>query len=316
MTAPNGQVKGSTVASDRPITPYTVSRSVILRSLLLAAALALFGAPVAEADSSTSTNWSGYVAHGGGVDFRYVAAQWTQPVANCTIDPTTYSAVWVGLGGYNLNSQALEQIGTEADCNANGQEVSSVWYELVPAPSTGVRMTVHPGDLMTARVSVVRHRVTLAVTDRTRRKSFVKTVVDSPLDLTSADWIVEAPSECNGNGTDCQALPLADFGAETFANAVARTTRGQRGSISSSHWGANAITLVPGGGGPQYTGYDTTTQGESSPSVLDGSGSSFTLTYAPQTITPPITPTSPTQAASRRASSRAVARLQPGGRRR
>jgi hypothetical protein len=144
----------------------------MLRSLLLAGALALFAAPPPRPDSSTSTstNWSGYVAHGSGVHFRYVSALWTQPVATCTAGDPTYSAVWVGLGGYSLSSQALEQIGTEADCSASGRVISTAWYELVPAPSRGIRMTVDPGDVMAGSVTVVGHRVTLTLVDRTRHK--------------------------------------------------------------------------------------------------------------------------------------------------
>jgi hypothetical protein len=299
-----------------------VSRSFLLTSLLLAAALALFAVPGAWANTttSTSTNWSGYVAHGDGANFRTVTALWTQPIADCTADPGGYSAVWVGLGGYNLNSQALEQIGTEADCSGSGHEVSSAWYELVPAASTGIRMLVNPGDVMAGRVTVVGRVVTLALSDRTRHKSFVKTLNVSSLDLTSADWIVEAPSQCNGDGNQCQSLPLADFGSETFARARAVTKSGKSGSIVSKLWQTNAITLVPGGTGPHYIGYpDGGTQGESSPSILSASGTSFKLTYTP--VTPqPVTPTPPTtaarMAASRVATAVRAARLQPGGIRR
>jgi hypothetical protein len=300
----------------------SVSRSIIFRSLLLAAALALFAVPGAWADTttSTSTNWSGYVAHGNGANFRTVTALWTQPKANCTADPTTYSAVWVGLGGYSLSSQALEQIGTEADCNAAGREVSNAWYELVPAASTGIRMRVNPGDVMAGRVTVLGHLVTLALSDRTRHKSFTKTMTVSSLDVTSADWIVEAPSQCDGNGNQCQSLPLADFGSETFARARAVTKSGKSGSIVSSLWRTNAITLVPGGTGPQYTSYSNATQGQSAPSILSASGTSFKLTYTPvtpQPVTPqPVTPAQPAFGAKIASSARLPARLQPGGPRR
>ena len=45
----------------------------------------------------------------------------------------TSLAIWVGLGGYSLTSGELEQIGTEADCDAHGRASYYVWYELVPA---------------------------------------------------------------------------------------------------------------------------------------------------------------------------------------
>lgn len=286
------------------------SRSNLFRCVLLAATLGLFAASGASAatTTSTSTNWSGYVAHGNGAVFRSVAALWTQPTVNCTASPATYSAVWVGLGGYNLNSQALEQIGTEADCNGSGRQVSSAWYELVPAPSLGIRMVVHPGDVMAGRVTVIGHVVTLSLVDRTRHKSYVKTVVPSSVDVSSADWIVEAPSQCNGDGSQCQSLPLADFGSESFARAKAVTKSGRSGTIASRLWLTNAITLVPGGTGPQYTSFSGAIAGESSPSILSSSGSSFRLTYSP--VSPQPVATTPAYSGVSSA-----ARLQPGGKR-
>jgi hypothetical protein len=280
--------------------------------------MALFGAPVAQADSgtSTSTNWSGYVAHGDGAKFSYIAGLWTQPSATCTPGSPTYSAVWVGIGGYSLSSKALEQIGTETDCTASGRVVSSAWYELVPAASQGIRMTVNPGDTIAGRVTVANHQVTLTLSDRTRHRSFSKKVTDPTIDVTSADWIVEAPSECSGSGNNCQALPLADFGSETFARARAATRRGQSGPITSRHWRTTAITLAPGG--RQYIGYTGASPGESSPSPLLDAGSSFKLTYTP--VTPPsptpVTPpaTQPTISAGPRTTSTVV--VQPGGARR
>jgi hypothetical protein len=269
-----------------------VSRSIIRRSLLVAGALALFGAPAA-AEASTSTNWSGYVAHG--PKFRSVSALWTQPRLTCTAGTLTYSAAWVGLGGYNLNSKALEQIGTEADCNSAGNEVSTAWFELVPAPSRGLRMIVNPGDVMAGHVTVVGNLVTLTLTDRTRHKTFTRKVTDSTLDVTSADWIVEAPSECSGNGFQCQPLALADYGTETFARASAETASGQSGAISSALWPTAVITLSPGSGGRLNT--STASSGESAPSALTAAGTAFTLTYtpiAPTTPTTPVTPQPPT----------------------
>ncbi len=261
-----------------------VSRSIILRSLLVAGALVLFGAPAA-AEASTSTNWSGYVAHG--AKFRGVSALWTQPTLTCTPGAPTYSAAWVGLGGYNLNSRALEQIGTEADCNSAGHEVSTAWFELVPAPSRGLRMIVNPGDVMVGRVTVVGNHVTLTLTDGTRHKTSTRRATLSTLDVTSADWIVEAPSECSGSGFQCQPLALANYGTETFARASAQTASGQSGAISSSLWRTSVITLSPGSGG-RLNASDGGS-GESAPSALTAAGTAFTLTYTP--IAPATGPT-------------------------
>ena len=51
------------------------------------------------------------------------------------------AAFWVGLGGYNANSQALEQAGTASDCDATSGEPSYyAWYELVPDPSVTTKL--------------------------------------------------------------------------------------------------------------------------------------------------------------------------------
>ena len=76
-------------------------------------------------DTSVSSNWSGYAVAGSAPDvsttFTSVSGQWVQPTASCTSSRSTYSAFWVGLGGFSESSQALEQIGTSADCTASGK---------------------------------------------------------------------------------------------------------------------------------------------------------------------------------------------------
>jgi Peptidase A4 family len=283
-------------------------KSSTLTSLLVAGALAFAGAPAAAlADSSTSANWSGYVAHRSEVKFRYVTAAWKQPSAVCTAGRPTYSAIWVGLGGYGLASNALEQVGTTVDCSTSDRLLSSAWYELVPAPSKGIRMTVKPGDLIDASVKVVGQRVTLDLTDRTRRRSFFKTVSESTVDVSSADWIVEAPSRCSINA-DCQTLSLADFGSVRFAGARAQTTSGHGGSISSPLWGTTRITLFPDG--RTYIAYGTS--GESTPSPLKKGGSAFEVDYSQTTVSPGPSPSFSKIASAARATSV----VQPGGARR
>lgn len=269
------------------------------------------GPAVARADSSVSSNWSGYVAHRSNVKFRKVSAAWTQPSVACTPGFPTYSAVWVGLGGFSASSQALEQIGTEVDCNASGQTVSSTWYELVPSPSKNIQMVVEPGDTMQASVQVVGHRVTLALTDRTRHKSFTKTMTDTTVDVSSADWIVEAPSECVDN-YECRALPLADFGSVQFSSARAQTAAGRAGSISSSLWGATKITLSLSPGGRRFIEYAPAAQ--AAPTALADAGSAFTVDYSQATVSPPSFYGPDARIAS--TATVAPAAVQPGGRRR
>ena len=81
---------------------------------LIAAACAVT-APAALADATNSSNWAGYAVHKPGVLFHTVSGTWRQPDAKCTPGAQSYSAFWVGLGGFSLNAPALEQTGTEVD---------------------------------------------------------------------------------------------------------------------------------------------------------------------------------------------------------
>ena len=107
-------------------------------------------------------------------------------------------------------------------------------------------MRVSPGDTMFASVTVSGQRATLVLEDQTRHTTFRKTLRVSPIDLSSAEWIVEAPSECVSANT-CQTLPLADFGSATFALAGTQTTSGRNGSISDRSWDTTKIKLSPSG---------------------------------------------------------------------
>jgi Peptidase A4 family len=248
-----------------------------LLSAALGAAATMIFVPAAIA-ATTSTNWAGYAVHKQGVRFRSVSATWTQPKATCSRGTRTFSSYWVGLGGYSNNSQALEQIGTELDCKASGKMHSTAWYELVPAPSVTLHMRVHPGDVMKARVVVVGHRVVLSLDDVTRGHHFKRAFDVSRVDISSAEWIVEAPSECVGPSA-CESLPLADFGTASFSAASVETRLGHRGTIVDPDWHRTKISLVPGGrqfGSNEQDGFAV---GGAVPSALTPDGSAFTVSY-------------------------------------
>lgn len=251
---------------------------------MLVFAAALIGASAAMANTTQSTNWAGYAVHRAGVSFRHVSATWIQPGATCSGGEPSYSSVWVGLGGYSPTSNALEQIGTELDCTASGKAVSSAWYELVPAPSKTVSLAVRPGDAMHASVSVTGHRVVVELDNLTTHQRFRKTLHTQAIDVSSAEWIVEAPSECISQYT-CQALPLADFGSVGFESAQVSTTAGAVGTISGA-WARTKITLTPGAQRLIVSRGSSDTAGAAAPSTLRGSGSAFDVTFATAPVKP------------------------------
>jgi peptidase A4-like protein len=155
----------------------------------------------------------------------------------------TSVALWVGLGGYSENSNQLEQTGTSADCAPDGTASYYAWYELVPANSVNVRLKIFPGDVITSSVVADGHQILVQVIDRTRGTRFTRRLKMATVDLTSAEWIAEAPSEC-GYNNDCRQLALTNFGAVNFSRTYAIGNH-VPGTITSASWTATPIQLVP-----------------------------------------------------------------------
>lgn len=260
-----------------------------LRAFVLAAAgVAICGlAAPALADAATlSDNWAGYAAHG--TRFGRVAGSWTVPRGNCSPGSPSYSATWVGLGGFSSRSQALEQTGTELDCHSSGGASYFAWYELVPAAAHEIRVRVHAGDRIAASVEVRGRRVSLKLRNRTTGARFALTQSMSAPDVSSADWIVEAPSACSSRGR-CAVLPLGDFGAINFAGGAATSAKGHAGTISDPAWSASPLQLLQAAGGaPGFANASSFIAAV--PSALSAGGTTFSVTYGRQGVAPPQPP--------------------------
>jgi hypothetical protein len=231
------------------------------------------------ASSIASSNWAGYAVQRQGVSFSDVTAKWVVPRATCTKGSPSFSAMWVGLGGYSLRSRALEQIGTELDCRSSGAAVASAWYELVPAPSKPVHLVVRQGDEIAASVSALGKQIHLKLYDLTRHHGFDRMLRASKLDVSSAEWILEAPSACFRLSA-CLTLPLANFGSAAFFGATAQDQGGHVGAISDSGWDLTMIRLLSGNS--RFVGARGSKQprGAAIPSPLLAGGGAFALTYA------------------------------------
>src|SRR5207244_5539810 len=140
------------------------------------------------------------------------------PSVTCTTRGTTYSAFWVGLGGYAHDAPGLEQIGTKADCIGSLATDYVPWYELAPAVAVRIRLKVFPGNRLAASVAVDGTTVTLRLENLSRGTFFAKQLAMDAPDLSSADWIAEAPTGCNASG-HCHVMPLARFGHVSFRHA-------------------------------------------------------------------------------------------------
>jgi hypothetical protein len=185
-------------------------------------------------------------------------------------------ASWVGLGGNRTSSTGLEQIGTEADCTAGGRAIYSSWFELVPSISAGAHVRIRPGDVISASVTVRGRTVRLRMANDTLGTVFTRRVRASAIDVSSADWIVEAPTLCLTTAeASCRDTTLADFGSTGFSRARA-TAGGRTGPIADPGWSTTAIALVPAGGGPRSSASSSAT---AAASALSGVGDSFSVFF-------------------------------------
>ena len=189
--------------------------------------------PAEASAPNVSSNWAGYVATGTGsttvtaspdMAFTDVTGRWRQPAATCTPGSTSSAAVWVGLGGYSESSEKLEQAGTSADCDPAGRPRYYAWYELVPADSVNISLPIRPGDVITASVVVEGDDVLVQIKNRTRRRSFTKHLPMTAPDMTSAEWIAEAPAACGALG--CRDLEADEL---RLGRLLAHLREGQRG---------------------------------------------------------------------------------------
>ena len=165
-------------------------------------------APNHKITQSTSSNWSGYAATGGG--FSSVTSTWKQPAASCT-SATTYSSFWVGLDGDG--SSTVEQTGTSADCSG-GTAHYYAWYEMYPKYPVNLSIAIRSGDSITGTVTVTGNgRYTLHIHNNTTGGDFSTTQKGHGSNY-SAEAIAEAPSSRSG------VLPLTNFGTVNFSNTL------------------------------------------------------------------------------------------------
>jgi hypothetical protein len=226
---------------------------------------------------SVSSNWSGYVLqdqNAAGLQFTSVTGTWKVPTTICTSAPTSSAAFWVGLGGSSSSASGLEQTGTGADCS-NGTAKYYAWYEILPAASVQVPLKVKAGDQITTSVNVHGTTVLIQIKNRTRKTSFTKSLQVAAPDISSAEWIAEAPSACTNSGR-CSVLPLANFGTVTFTRAAAIASS-HPGTITDPTWAKDSITLVPEGS--NFFAAQASSTAGATPGALSTDGRSFGVSW-------------------------------------
>jgi Peptidase A4 family len=234
-------------------------------------------APSASSLLGNSINWSGYAIAASPGPVTSVVGSWTVPAVTGGAG-STYSAQWVGIDGYT--SPTVEQIGTESDVT-NGVANYYAWYEMYPRGYVTLPLTVHAGDVISAGVSYGSGGFTLTLTDSTSGKpTFSTTQTMSNADLSSAEWIVEAPSNNRGP------LPLANFGTTSFSGAQA-TIAGTTGAIDSFS-GSNQVNQID-----MISSRSGATLDQTSGLTDSGNSSSFSVTFSGQATSNPTPPSFP-----------------------
>jgi hypothetical protein len=198
-------------------------------------ALAQVSPPNSGAGANNSYNWAGYVANGGG--YTSVSGSWTIPQIPAT-SGFTADATWVGIGG--VNSSDLIQTGTQVITSASSTTYQA-WYEMLPAVSNPIPITVNPGDSISASIT---------------ESAANEWTISYNSSGASAEWIEEMPSQGNN-----AFIPLDNFGALQFSATLA-ARNGQ--TLTAAQLGAQAMTMVNAGG-----------QSLAVPSGLGSDGASF-----------------------------------------
>jgi hypothetical protein len=212
-----------------------------------------------------STNWSGYADYD--TLYNSVTGSWSQPALQCGPGENSFALFWAGFDG--LYDYTVEQDGTVGECY-EGASYYFTWWEMYPTNEIqAVGGTVHPGDSITASVTVSGDSYTLAVTDATTpANSFTTIQTCTDCVHASAEWIAETLTASSGTP-----LPLSDFGSWTLTNAAMEAGL-VSGGISSEPY--QEITMV-----------NSSSVVEAQPGALSSSGSAFTVTWEGTPPPPP-----------------------------
>ena len=206
-----------------------------------------------RADNAESRNWAGYAATVG--KYTAVSGTWTVPEF-APDSPVGADATWVGIGGVHGND--LVQAGTQETVADHGRTQYQAWVEMLPQSSQPVPLPISAGDSISISIEQsAKDQWRIAFANNTSGKAYEMSV-HYESSLSSAEWVVEAPSARRG-----RILPLDTFGTITFSQATA-VKDGQTVTVSQA--GGHPITMISRSG-----------HALASPSVLGEDGGSFSV---------------------------------------
>jgi hypothetical protein len=204
-------------------------------------------------DLPRSGNWAGYTATSG--RFSAVSATWVVP-GFAPDSPAGADAIWVGIGGVRGND--LIQAGTQETVSGRGSTQYAAWIETLPQASHPVPLAVNAGDSITISIEQQTDDAWRVVLVNNTTTQSYQTNVQYRSSLSSAEWIVEAPSARRG-----RLVPLDTFGSVSFSQA-------------STVKDGQSVTIAQAGGRP-VTMIGRVGRALAQPSALGDEGASFTV---------------------------------------
>src|SRR5262249_3331495 len=137
------------------------------------------------------------------------------------------------------------------------------WFEFYPHPMFTInKLSVNPGDHMSAHVQYAQRQFTVMITNDTTGQSFSTSTRVNSAQRSSAEWVAEAPSSAGG------ILPLAVFITVSYSGdtaTVGGTTMAIGGFGTANFY---EITMVDDSGNPKAV-----------PSMLGSDNSSFSVEW-------------------------------------
>ena len=205
--------------------------------------------------STSSYNWSGYVAFGGATSYSsasyyYVVSDYIVPPARQAFGVCTgswdYSSSWAGIDGWG--SGDVLQAGSESDAYCSGGSTSqyySAWYEWYPYGEVRIGgFPIAPGDELFVEVWHTSQTQGYAYLVNYNNNQSTEIGFTAPSGTyllgNSAEWVVERPT-VGGSYAN-----LTNYISDPFWNAYAYTEGGTQYNPSSGS--AYGITMLDNSG--------------------------------------------------------------------
>ncbi len=256
--SPSGTISGTPASvGTSAVTLQVADSSKVSAQWPLTFIVAGAAPPTLPVGESMSKNWSGFAASGG--PFTAVSGTFNVPTIATGASTDTETSEWVGIDGVS-DATVLQAGVDELYQQSSGQVLVRAWWETYPNPAQFATLQVAVGDQVTIAIGEQPEgNWLIEIDDKTNGQRF-QTSQSYFGQLTSAEWIVEAPSV----GPDEQISTLGQYSPNVTFTGL---------GLSGTGTGVEEIAMVQGAGQV------------STPSPLSPAG--FTVAFGGGTPPPP-----------------------------